>query len=268
MPLTHVRAFRVRHYECDVYDLLRTAVYLRYLQETAFDASAAAGYDQSRYQAMRRIWLIRETNVRFWGVLHAGETVEVATWVMDFRKVRSRRAYEMRRVENGELVAKGYTDWAFLDMDSGRPAVIPDELIAAFFPEDAPANSQPRERFPSLTPPVDAFLMERRVEWRDLDGAGHVNNAVYADYVDEARRAMLGSRGWSSHRPALIPQQLRIEYRQPALFEDGLEITVWTSEATAGAATHQATVVRSSDAALLAQACTRWGTVDSPSETP
>ena len=52
MPLTHTRTFRVRHYECDAYGHLNNANYLRYMQETAFDASAAAGYDLERYNKL------------------------------------------------------------------------------------------------------------------------------------------------------------------------------------------------------------------------
>jgi hypothetical protein len=54
MPLTHTRPFRVRHYECDVHGRLRAASYLRYMQEAAFDASAAAGYDLAHYETLER----------------------------------------------------------------------------------------------------------------------------------------------------------------------------------------------------------------------
>ena len=37
MPLTHVRSFRVRHYECDAFGHLNNTNYVRYMQETAFD---------------------------------------------------------------------------------------------------------------------------------------------------------------------------------------------------------------------------------------
>ena len=53
MPLVHTRNFRVRHYECDAYGHLNNANYLRYMQEAAFDASAAAGYGMLRYEADR-----------------------------------------------------------------------------------------------------------------------------------------------------------------------------------------------------------------------
>ena len=60
-PVTYLeRPFRVRHYECDAYGHVNHAHYLRYMQETAFDASAAVGYDVARYEAIGRQWLVRQ----------------------------------------------------------------------------------------------------------------------------------------------------------------------------------------------------------------
>ena len=95
------------------------------MQETAFDATAAAGYPVSRYEAMGRLWLVRESDVEHIRPLRYGDTVTVRTWVADFRRVRSRRAYEFRLANTGELVAQAQTDWVFLDSATGRPTAIP-----------------------------------------------------------------------------------------------------------------------------------------------
>ena len=61
MLLEHVRTFRVRYYECDAFGHVRGVSLLRYMQEAAFDASAAAGYDMAHYEELKRLWLVRET---------------------------------------------------------------------------------------------------------------------------------------------------------------------------------------------------------------
>ena len=66
------------------------------MQEAAFDASAAASYDFRRYREMGRAWLVRETDIIYLRPLAYGDSVVVKTWVLDFRRVRSRRAYELR----------------------------------------------------------------------------------------------------------------------------------------------------------------------------
>ena len=186
MPLTHERAFRVRSYECDAEGRLRPATYLRYMQETAFDATAAGGYDLARYVAMGRTWLARETDLEIVRSPAYGDRVVVKTWVADFRRVRSRRAYELRLAGAGALLAQAITDWAFLDSSGQRPAAIPEEIKAAFFPEGAPASAPALERFPAApAAPSGVYLLWRRVEWQDLDLPRHMNNAAYLDYVED-----------------------------------------------------------------------------------
>src|SRR5687768_16862418 len=97
MPLTSISTFQVRHYECDANGHLHPANYLRYMQESAFAATAAAGYSKERYEAMGYIWLARETEIEYLQPVIYGDTVEIKTWVADFRQVRSIRRYEWRK---------------------------------------------------------------------------------------------------------------------------------------------------------------------------
>src|SRR5690554_1377686 len=106
MPLIQERTFRVRHYECDAYGHVNHSHYLHYMQEAAMDASAAAGYDLARYEALGHQWLIRETDIEYLRPLTYGDSVVVKTWVADFHRVRSRRMYELRHAASGELVAQ------------------------------------------------------------------------------------------------------------------------------------------------------------------
>jgi acyl-CoA thioester hydrolase len=265
MPLTHVRAFRVRYYECDAYGHVNHANYLRYMQEAAFDASAAAGYDLARYAAIGRHWLIRETDIEYIHPLRYGDTVQVKTWVVDFRRVRSRRAYEFRRDGTGELVARASTDWAYLNAATGRPAVIPTEMMAAFFPEGLSAEATASRRRPASAPPPPpgVFRMQRRVEWRDVDPVGHVNNAVYLAYIEDCGVQVAAAYGWPMERMgaegfAIVARRHQIEYKQPAVLDDELEVATWISEVRRTSAIRHYTITRLNDDALLARAHTHW----------
>jgi acyl-CoA thioester hydrolase len=98
------------------------------MQETAFDASAAAGYDLDRYREIQGAWLVRETDIIYLRPLVYDDRVIVKTWVLDFRRVRSRRAYELRYADSGEIVAQATTDWIFLNVQTGRPETVPRQL--------------------------------------------------------------------------------------------------------------------------------------------
>jgi acyl-CoA thioester hydrolase len=274
MPLIHQRTFRVRHYECNADGTLHAAHYLRFMQQAAFEASAAAGYDLARYEVLGRHWLIRETEIEHLRPLRYGDAVRIRTWVADFRRVRSRRAYECHHAASGELVARAATDWVFLDTATGRPAAIPDRMMADFFPEGPPDAAPPRRRFPDAPPPPPgAFERRRRVEWRDIDAARHVNNAVYLAYLEDAIVGALAACGWPPARTAeagmtLAPARYRIEYRRPALLGDDLTVTVWLSDVEGSAATCHGTVVRVKDDALLVRAQIQLAWVHPASREP
>lgn len=264
MPLTHERTFRVRHYECDMYGHVNNTNYLRYMQEAAFDASTAAGYDTARYAAMGRQWLVRETDLEYLRPLRYGDSVRVKTWVADFRRVRSRRRYELYRVTDNELVARAHTDWVFLDAATGQPATIPQEMIAAFFPEGPPDSAPPRERFPDPPPPPSGpFTLRRRVAWQDVDPAGHVNNAMYLSYVEECGTQILPAYGWPAERMAaagfaIIVRQHRIEYLQQAQLNDELEVTTWVFDVKRATAMRHYAITRVSDEVLMARVRTLY----------
>jgi acyl-CoA thioester hydrolase len=185
MPLTHNRSFRIRQYECDANGHLNNASYLRYMQETAFDASAAAGYDIAAYEKLNSIWLIRETGIEYFHPVTYGDNIVVKTWVEDFRKVSSRRVYEFHNPQSEQLVARAHTDWAYIDVQSNRPAKIPPQMTSSFYPEGLPEIFPQRKPFPPPPPPPDdVFSMNLTVKWHDIDVMEHVNNATYIDYMN------------------------------------------------------------------------------------
>lgn len=275
MPLTHERTFRVRHYECDRYGHVNHSNYLRYMQEVSFDASAAAGYGLTRYNEMGRTWWVRAIDIEYLRPLRYGDSVRLKTWVADFHRVRSRRMYEFRKAGEEDLAAQAHTEWVFLDSATGQLASIPPEMAAAFIPEGAPDSSPSRESFPTAPPPPPGvFAHRRRVEWRDIDPAGHVNNAVYMAYMEDCAIQDAISRGWTVQRMmaeggfAIVARRYRIEYKQPALMGDELEVATWISDVKRVTAVRHFTVTRVKDETLLARAHTTWVWVDAATGRP
>ncbi len=261
MPLTHQSTYRVRHYECDAYGHLNNANYLRYMEQTAIEASAAVGYDDARYAALGTLWLIHETDIEYLLPLLAGDEVVVTTWVADFRRVRSRRRYEFTRVADGALVARAATDWAYLDRASGRPVAISAEMIAAFDPANETVARTP---FPTPPPaPPRPYTLARRVEWRDIDMAMHVNNANYLSYMEECGVESLGAFGWSMERLvaediAIFARRHRIEYQGQAKLGDLLDVTTFLAEVRRATAVRHFAIRRAGDGAPIARAYSQW----------
>ena len=259
MPQKHVVVFPVRSYECDTYGHVNQTQYLRYMQEAAFQASAAVGYDPARYAALNTTWMIRELQIEYQHALLYGDSIEVTTWVEDFRRVRSRRIYELKKT-SGEPVARAAVDWVYLDRSTSMPVHVPPEMVTAFAPDEADrVAGERRPAFPTLPPtPPGAYTMERQVEWRDVDQARHVNNANILAYMEECSVRAAAVRGWPVSRMeaqgfGIMARSHHIEYRQQAALGDALRVTTFLAEPRRSTVYRIYSVRRAEDDALVAQ---------------
>jgi acyl-CoA thioesterase FadM len=114
------------------------SAYARLLEEAATLASAEAGYPTSWYARENTAWVIRRSTIDCATPLARAFDLEVATWVADFRRVRSRREYEVCMPLNTVAALTAHTDWVYVDRANGRPRRIPDAMMSAFVPDGAP----------------------------------------------------------------------------------------------------------------------------------
>ena len=68
------------------------------------------------------------------------------------------------------------------------------------------------------------FVHAETVRFRDLDSLAHMNNAVYATFLEQARIAFLESNG--AHVGEMILARLEIDFRSPAELGERVEIAV------------------------------------------
>ena len=76
------------------------------------------------------------------------------------------------------------------------------------------------------------FIHALVVRFRDLDLFGHVNNAVYLTYLEEARIAFMtytGVRKWEDRSRSTIIAHIDIDYRAPAKLGDSLRLELAVS---------------------------------------
>jgi acyl-CoA thioester hydrolase len=67
------------------------------------------------------------------------------------------------------------------------------------------------------------------IRFRDIDLLGHVNNAVYLSYLEQARALYLQNLGLRQHHPTTILVRNEIDYRRALHLGDPLEVAVRVS---------------------------------------
>jgi acyl-CoA thioester hydrolase len=233
----HVSRYRVQLFDVNAFGELHATGLLRFMQQAASDASAAAGFDIEWYQRHGTIWLIRRTVVESLTPAVYRDEIAAHTWVSDMRRVRSQREYELRRVRDDQVLARGFTDWVYVETAGGKLVRIPDELQRGLMPGGVVARPRPPSK-PS-EPPAHAFRTSRRVEFGAIDSLAHVNNAYYATYIEQDLWDALAAHGWEldafGREGRLRLRTHDIEYFEPALYGDRLTGVVWvTALAPAG----------------------------------
>ncbi len=274
MPSVHIEKFTVRHYECDTYGHLNNAVYLRYMQQAGIEAASAVGFTDEMHIALKRSWIPRITAIDYLRPVRYGEKLEVRTWVEGVRRVQSRRRYEFRKEGNSELIATAYTDWVFVDLETGYPVTIPTEIMSAFYPEGIPETPMTRQQFPKAPPaPVGVYKVKRRVEWGYSDPMRHLNNAAYLNYAEDCVVQLTSSLGWPMSKwmaegIAFVARKSVIEYLKPAFLDDELTIATWLFDIKPASLTRQYEFSNSGNGGLIAQLQTKWVMINLKSQKP
>lgn len=101
-----------------------------------------------------------------------------------------------------------------------------------------------------MTPrPRSAFVAHVRVRFNECDPLGHVNNAVYLGYLEQAAIDHAAAARWPASRlkeefgAVFVARRHEIDFLRPAFENDVLEITTWP-ESLSGAKAMRAYQIR------------------------
>ncbi len=145
---------RVRSNELDSLGHVNNANYVIFIEQAAIDHAAALGLDQGRLAAIGGVFLTRRHFIDYIKPAFAYDHLQVVTWIGGMQGARATRFYEIERLRAaevttwplpdrrlepgehlppfGELILRARTDWAFVDIATGRPKRMPPEVLEVF----------------------------------------------------------------------------------------------------------------------------------------
>ncbi len=111
------------------------------------------------------------------------------------------------------------------------------------------------------------FTRRFRVRHYELDSFHHVNNAIYANYMQEAAIEASTEAGYSpewyrEHGAGWVIRQLSIRYHLQAAYGDELEVTTWVSDMKRVTSNREYKIIRTRDGAQVARARANWVYLD------
>lgn len=177
---------RVRYSEVGEDKKLTLSSILNYFQDGSTFHSESLGVGLNFLEQRHRVWVLSSWQMVVERYAELCEEIQVATWPYDFNSFIGMRNFTMRSKE-GELLAYANTLWVFLDIESGRPVKVTEDVVNVYRTEEKLSmDYAPRK----IAVPKDGVLREAfSVRKSHLDPNHHVNNVQYVqmarDYLPE-----------------------------------------------------------------------------------
>lgn len=131
MPQTHTYTIDVDASVIDANGHVNNVEFVRWMQQAAVSHADERGCTAATKDA-GATWVVRSHRIEYSRPALVGDRIDVMTWVADFRRAFSLRKYEFIRATDKTVLAKGETDWVFVDVKTGRPRTIPGQITAMF----------------------------------------------------------------------------------------------------------------------------------------
>lgn len=157
---------------------------LRMMQEIAGIHSQIAGYGLNDIPKTGLAWLLLNWKLKVFLRPKWGETLTINTWSRSQNALFSYRDLEVYD-SNNNLVAIATSKWLLFDVNKQAIAKTTPEMREKFESTDKAVFE---EKFnENLKEPENSeFVLEYKVERRDIDTNHHVNNLNYLDFAYEA----------------------------------------------------------------------------------
>jgi len=132
VPDVFIQRLTVSAEAIDVNDHVNNLEYLKWMQDIAIQHSSAQGWPIERYLKTGTCWMVRSHFIEYIRPAFLGDAISILTWVSGMKKGSSPRKYLFWRHGDQQILATAETMWVFVDLKTGRPRPIPEDLKTAF----------------------------------------------------------------------------------------------------------------------------------------
>jgi acyl-ACP thioesterase len=182
----HAETFILRTWDVDRADRLNPAALANFFQEAAGDHAEELGVGLEPMRAEGLGWILSRLSYTLSRRPGRGETLTVRTWPHGTDRLFAVRDYEVLDAA-GARIGAGRSGWLVVDLASLRPKR--PEAVTAGLPRNAERAALPDGIGPLAARADLAPAGTRRAAYTDLDYNGHVNNARYLQWAQDALAA-------------------------------------------------------------------------------
>lgn len=130
-PAVHTLEFTVTEKEIDRNHHLNNVVCVQWIQDIAANHSNITGSTRMADE-LGAAWMVRVQHVEYKNQAFLGDVIQGETWVSEYSKVSSNRRCKFTRVSDGKEIFSSVSTWVLVNVKTGRPMGIPEEMKAFF----------------------------------------------------------------------------------------------------------------------------------------
>lgn len=175
--------FRIRFWDVDKTNQLTLSGTFDFFQEAAIAHADNLGVGKKDLDAKQQAWILSRMSVLIERRPCKNEIITVRTWPRGPEKLFVLRDFDFLDEKN-ITIARGRSAWLVLDMEKHRP-LRPQPVV-----EHMPLN-EGMDALPEGVQGIDAEtglvkIYDRQAAYSDIDYNGHVNNARYIQWIQDA----------------------------------------------------------------------------------
>ncbi len=262
----HHLSFQVRSYEVGRLGIVSSGTLLRYLEYLATEGSAAAGYPRRWYDEHDTAWVVRQMAFEQERPIELGELLALETWPSQFARIQAFREYVVSSAGTGQMLARAHAHWVYVNRQRGLPTRLPVDFTEHAIPDPQEVTLSPAPPTQEVAGESFQFRMGLRARRSEADTMGHVNNAVYMDWLEEAIYEAVealpssfceGSTMFATRQRCFV-KQAKLDYMKPCLPGEMVEIETACVGTYEGGLAWQQTITRPATKEMLLRAESLW----------
>ncbi len=175
--------FRVRFWDVDKTDQLTLSGTFDFFQEAAIVHAEHLGVGKKVLEEKQQAWILSRMSVSIERRPRKDESIIVRTWPRGPEKLFVLRDFDLLDQDN-TVIARGRSAWLVLDMEKHRP--LRPQPIVEHMPLNDGLNALPDGAQGIDTEDDLVKIYDRQAGYSDIDYNGHVNNARYVQWIQDA----------------------------------------------------------------------------------
>jgi len=173
---------KVEYFEVNPGFCITLGSLFRRLQESGIIHSEKAGFGPKYLIQNGRAWILNRIGINILKSPRYLETLKVVTWHRETVGFRSYRDFEV--FSGTKKVAEASSLWIFVDLETRKILPAPENTADAYTAERDRVQGLDIESWRSDIKFSPEFSTEITMRSSDFDPIGHVNSAVYFDYIE------------------------------------------------------------------------------------